>query len=251
MKILILGLGYCGESWYLELKNNPEFEVFGQSRNSKVADYKLDLESLSIAEFEALLGGVDFWLLTTDLSKYSQALFDGLLRVLAQKPGVVIGSSGDFEESEDSLLKDVGEVNSSFALNKTSRNERQTKLMKEGAFVLHLAGIWGENRDPMIWLQKNLISIERVGVNLIHRSDILKVLVFVFKNFEQFKASRDILVDKHFYLWSDIVEKAMKLEKVPTDYERPFKTHKRRNKIVKASRDWEALVGFKFKNYLA
>jgi hypothetical protein len=252
MKVLILGLGYCGEGWYSDLKSNPEFkiEVRGQSRHSGLADYKVDLETLSEVELMTMLEKVDLWWLTTDVSKYSEELFSRLLSVLPKKPGIVLGSSGDFKESEYSQSKEVGEVDSTFEMNATLRNTRQSSLKKKGACVLHLAGIWGENRDPMIWLQKNLISKDRVGVNLIHRSDILKVLAYVSKNFEKFEGSIELLVDSKFYLWSEIVNKAIQLEAVPMNFDRPLKEVKRRNKIIKASRDWEALVGFKYQDYL-
>lgn len=252
MKVLILGLGYCGEAWYSDLKTNPgfEIEVVGQSRYCKLADYKLDLENLNENELSAMLEGVDLWWLTTDSSKFSNQLFDRLFGVLSKKPGIVLGSSGDFKESECSQLKNVGLVDSTFEMSATLRNTRQSSFQKKGACILHLAGIWGEDRDPVSWLKKDLISKDRVGVNLIYRGDILKVLIYVSKNFEQFVGSRELLVDSKFYLWDEIVKKAIRLEAVSTDFERPLKEVKRRNKMIKASRDWEALVGFKYQNYL-
>jgi hypothetical protein len=255
MKVLILGLGYCGSKWFEELSSNyKNMEVLGQSRSCQLATHKCDLEELSEYEMSEMLNSCDVWWLTSDVSKYSERAFDRMEKVLSRKPGVVLGTSSEFLENEDSLKKNLGEVSIHSRVNlKSTRTLRQNKLLKEGSCVLHLAGIWGENRDPLNWLKKDLISKDRLGVNLIHENDILKVLIGISNNFDDFKAQREILVDSQSYTWVNIISSGIKKGMLAAGFKRKSLSEAkkpRRNKTVKTSRDWQSKFEFSFHKYL-
>ncbi len=49
-------------------------------------------------------------------------------------------------------------------------------LRSQGATILHLAGIFGPDREPRRWLENGLIKNGRKKVNLIHVADIVDVM---------------------------------------------------------------------------
>ena len=81
---------------------------------------------------------------------------------------------------------------------------RENLFQSDGAMVLRLTGIYGPNRSPVTWLKKQLVSAKKKHVNLIHVHDIIWIMAWFFRNFEQGKSY--ILSDGEEHRWDDIIK---------------------------------------------
>lgn len=95
-------------------------------------------------------------------------------------------------------------VNEESVLNLNSHQvKREQVLMRNGAVVLNLAGIYGINRSPVSWLLSQKIHPNKLFVNVIHVEDVVKIVDRIFK--KKLEKERFIVSDGKAHYWETII----------------------------------------------
>ena len=125
------------------------------------------------------------------------ALAELLLRV---SPRVVcIGSTSAFSGGE---VDDDSPVDPA-----DPRAAAEEVLRREGAVVLHAAGIYGPGRNPLDWVRRGLIGDGAKVVNLVHGEDVARACLFLLGRFTP--GERLVISDGRPRCWSEIVAHAV------------------------------------------
>ncbi len=157
----------------------------------------------------------------------SDAEFQKFKEWLLRSPQLILFSS------VGGLVAD-GVLDEDAALKNEERYLREEELRREGALVLHLAGIYDQERNPVEWLKKNLISKQKRGVNLIHSRDICRLVSHFLKY--PFPRERLLVSDGKEHLWSEIEEMAKKNNWLDSFYCRPDIHVKRAEKQLRINK---------------
>ena len=159
----------------------------------------------------------DFCLLTCSLKEGSDLVFsefsDFLLETFEQV--IVLGSTSAFLEY-GSLANPVNEE-SVLHLN-SPQVRREQFLLKNGATIFNLTGIYGPMRSPVTWLKHQRVNPSKMSVNLIHVDDIVKIIDRFFK--KGIDKERVILNDGEVHLWTNIIDFCKQKSLLPPDFKR-------------------------------
>lgn len=174
---LLLGLGYVAR--FLLHSCHTQFRVTSRKGGAQSAGTPDQPKYFNLADPNSW-GGVDefetiVWTFPAAVDepelRLARAFYES--KCLSQKKVMVLASTSAY------LVRASGELvdeNSPLDLHQT-RVRAEEDLRRQGAFILHLAGIFGPGRDPVGWLQKGLIKNQDSNINLIHVSDICKIVL--------------------------------------------------------------------------
>lgn len=123
----------------------------------------------------------------------SKCLPDKKVLVLASTSAYRVGTAGSL-------------VDENFPLDLLQPRVRaEEQLRSRGACILHLAGIYGPGRDPVNWLQRGLIKSPDAFINLIHASDIYRIIV-AWLGSNGFKFRRFNASDGRMRTWQQLID---------------------------------------------
>jgi len=192
---LILGEGYTGTSLRsLLLKNYPQAQVHGTRRQNAKINFELEREDTwkNLPESKNIL-----WMFAGEDKEMARRLFRQKFR---NSQVVVVSTTSHF------LFEDDSEVNEQTPIDlQLPRAQAEEALREEGAVILHAAGIYGVNRNPLDWYRKGRIADLNKYLNLIHVDDLAQALLLAVQRGQ--KSQRFIAADSHPQLWLEIVKR--------------------------------------------
>ena len=209
-RILVLGKGQLGRTLVRDIEVGAEHQVFWTSRSSSDGIlFNFEEESHWNA-----LPKVDFTVWTfpvTDLGK--------LKLFLQQKQSrlgmiIIIGSTGQIVVSKD---KQVVHEESPRNLD-IPRAQCENFIQKNGGILLSSSGIYGNQRNPLDWLNRGLIKNYQKILNVIHVEDLSH---FVLQAIQFGEPGRHYIAsDGQPQSWKAIIERSLSegwLSQVPED----------------------------------
>jgi nucleoside-diphosphate-sugar epimerase len=102
------------------------------------------------------------------------------------------------------------------------RTRTEENLRKKGVCILHLAGIFGPERDPLQWYLRGMIKAGRSYLNLIHLKDIAYCTLKLFEmDDDRLRGQRLNLANGFFKTHNDIVHQLKASGKLPGDFTLP------------------------------
>ncbi|MFN8671998.1 MAG: hypothetical protein U0457_07945 [Candidatus Sericytochromatia bacterium] len=201
MNLLLLGYGFT--SFYLKKElDKLNYNIIVSTRSKNNNKYLTDKDNFIIFDLLDLSTYKNIPNNTNIILTFSAEPFDNikiLLEILKEKNSkilLVLGTTSSYINKEG-IIYEESELNLL-----SERVKSEILLKKNGANILRLAGIWGEERNPFNWLQKGLIKNSNKTINLIHIKDIVNVIVFLIKS----NISSEVfnLSDGQEYFWKDI-----------------------------------------------
>ncbi|NBO37041.1 hypothetical protein EBU99_00480 [bacterium] len=131
------------------------------------------------------------------------------------KPVLVLASTSCYRTTvADELVDEKAELDST-----QSRVVAEEKLRSLGATVLCLAGLYGGSRDPVQWLVNGLVKNSRAYINLVHKSDVVKIAEAWVES--QLPGERINASDGRHRRWSEMLDCMKSFGVVPSDMQ-PF-----------------------------
>lgn len=204
--LLVLGCGYVGQA--LSAASARSVEIVVTSRSGQLgavgnvqAPLLFDLarrETWDVVEsFEHILWTFPAATAHQDI-RTALNFFETMH--LEKKKVMVLGSTSCF------LHKTPGElVDESFPLDLSQpRVVAEEQLRQRSAFILCLAGIFGPGRDPADWLRRGLVKNGESFINLIHISDILRVVENWYNSNDSFAGKRIAVSDGCHRRWKEL-----------------------------------------------
>lgn len=220
MKTLVLGMGFVGE-WFCKTHTLSQATSRNPSgiKSSKLASGQQLIEfQLSRRETWKNIPAISNVLWTfpaaSDPEEVNCAV-EFFSTVLLGRNVLVLGSTSAYESfHSDEKITEESKLKMEDPRVKAEENIRQL-----GASVLHLAGIFGENRDPLSWVQRGMIKNGASYVNLIHVRDILRTAEAWFKN--PLASERLNLSNGKPKRWNQIVEELKVMKELSLDFKLP------------------------------
>jgi len=197
---LILGEGYTGTTLRkLLVKTYPQSKIHSTKRqNTKII---FDLEKEDSWKNLPTAKNI-FWTFHAKDKEKAKKLFRLHFR---NARVVVISTTSHFLAGDDVEVTETTPIDLSLP-----RVQAEEALREEGATILHAAGIYGPNRNPLDWYQQGRITDLNKYLNLIHVDDLSQALILAAKNGG--KSQRFIAADGQPKLWSEIVRRWFKPE---------------------------------------
>ena len=205
MSLLIIGKGWSGT--YIESLAVKELDhVFSTTRDGRDSTIEFNFLDPSDATPFKRLPLTAFMVITFPFSsiEMTNAFLNLFWTTHNVMPKIILlGSTRPFAATNDWSSSD----SPLDAQSDPVRINSEEVMLKRGASVLHLAGLWDQVRDPRGWVgriaqSKNDLSLKN-SLHLIHGLDVAKAVVFGFKKFTSKK--RWIVTDLRVYDWWDLV----------------------------------------------
>ncbi|MEM7182380.1 MAG: hypothetical protein AAF518_15810 [Spirochaetota bacterium] len=193
----IIGEGYVGSYF-----KNSHREWIGTHREVHSNDKTVIFDTM-VRKTWKNLSQANCCLITCPLREGSDFVFKELLHFLKEHFSMIVllSSTSVFLEKGSQQIS----INEESVLDPTKTQvKREEQLLSIGASVLTLSGIYGLNRSPLTWLQKNLVSNNKLFVNLIHVEDIVEIITRVFQ--KKIQGERYIVSDGQKHYWETIIE---------------------------------------------
>ncbi|MEK7433413.1 MAG: hypothetical protein AABZ74_09800 [Cyanobacteriota bacterium] len=200
-KILLLGYGFV--AYHLKKKlEKYNYSIFVSTRNPKENNYIKETDNSIIFDLndESTYNNIpDNCIIICFFSLNNLEKTKKLYDVVKNKNSII-----KIILSTTSLYKDkTGFITENSELDLTlDRTLSELYLNEKQSNILHLSGIWGEEKNPFNWLNKGLIKNCYKTVNLIHIKDIVNVLLLLLES--NMSSERFNLSDGKKYLWKDI-----------------------------------------------
>lgn len=173
---LILGLGYVARA--LMRVNGFQALVTSRQGSAQAAGTLDEPMYFDLADPESWCVTDDFsriiWTFPAAQNEAEQKLansFFSSLRAADKKVAILASTSAYLTQESGEIVTEKTPLDLS-----QIRVRTEEELRLQGAFLLHLAGIYGPGRDPVRWLHKGLIKDYGSFINLIHISDICECL---------------------------------------------------------------------------
>ncbi|WP_186648027.1 hypothetical protein [Fluviispira vulneris] len=129
------------------------------------------------------------------------------------------------------------------------RIKTEEELRLQGAYIVHLAGIFGPNRLPKNWFIQGRVQDPDGIINLIHVDDIVYCINILL---EKFKAKSRINICNGFYKKnSEVVNELKEKKEIDLNFSFPTTYIKKMNKKVSNKKLQDELLpdGYQFKSY--
>ncbi len=225
-KYLILGRGYTGRVLEKRLREKIPSATL-QSTNRRGTEHAIAFDLLEPATWNQVpQSPTVFWTFACDNLEAAKNFFDSRLQNTERL--VVISSTGFFVHQDDFT------VNESTAVDlENPRVQVEEWLRLQGACIIHAAGIYGPQRNPLDWYRRGMIRNLNKWLNLIHVQDLSRILIAAAEH-KELQSMRLIAADSHPLLWTDIARQWI-------DASLPLSSGPRAGKRVDASRTLDLL----------
>lgn len=196
---LILGRGYTGRVLEKMLREKlPSATVISTNRSGSAQAITFDLLEPSTWN-QVPQSHTVFWTFACENLEMAKNFFYS--RFQNTERLIVISSTGFFIHRDDSI------VNESMAVDfENPRVQVEEWLRLQGACILHAAGIYGPQRNPLDWYRRGMIRNLHKWLNLIHVQDLSRILIAASEQ-TKLQSMRLIAADSHPLLWIDIVRR--------------------------------------------
>ena len=196
---LILGKGYTGRVLEkLLMQDHPRAKLRSTNRRGKDQSIAFDIQEMStwnqVPEARTV-----FWTFACEDLDAAKNFFYARLQNTERL--IVISSTGFFVHAEDSLVNETTPVDL-----ENKRVQVEEWLRRQGACVIHAAGIYGPQRNPLDWYRRGMIKNLNKWINLIHVEDLVRILVAAADK-PECRSMRLIAADSHPLLWIDIARR--------------------------------------------
>ena len=206
--IVLLGCGFVGKFLIPVLESNG-YKVFPTSRNPQSNlqglsnSIKFDLMDESTYINIPADSQIIFMFPAEPVEKL-KIFYEYIKNTSTVK--IVLGTTSSYKDTS-------GILNEKYPLSdQIKRVQGETFLIKNGAVVLQLSGIYGGSRHPFKWLNKGLIKNSNKTVNLVHVNDICKIILKFLES--DLSSERFNLSDGQKYWWKDIWQLAKDRQEV-------------------------------------
>ncbi len=192
---LILGEGYTGSHLKKRLvEMYPQADIQVTHRRNSTISFELENEGT----WQNLPTAKNiFWLFAAKDKKLSQKLFRESFK---NSRVIVVSTTSHF------LIPDGSEVTEDSPIDTTlPRAEAEEILREEGASILHAAGIYGVNRNPLDWFKNGKILDLNKYLNLTHVEDLSEAIILSAEKAKP--GERLISADGQALLWSEIIRR--------------------------------------------
>ena len=225
-RFLILGSGYVGSRFSAYVRSLLDVhEVFETIRRPEKDRIRFDLADESTWDF---LPEVDFtlWTFPAEPRDLVESFFKANVNRLGKL--VVIGTTSSFAvPSNPAVVTEDTDVNL-----EDSRVQGEEFLRNEGAVIVHAAGIYGPERNPLRWVKEGRVGPSSKFVNFIHVEDLVRILYASFERGD--RGARYIAADGKPRRWIDLLDQFQKAFSVTSNPGAPI-SHKP-SKLMDASK---------------
>lgn len=175
---VILGCGYVGSAYLQKNQQSYATKTRFQNEKSNIIYFNLrdKLSWKNIPDVQKVL-----WTFAAATEEVDlQLAKEFYASNLKNKNVIVLSTTSAYQLAfENEFINE----NSTLKLNEP-RFLAEELLRKDGALVLHLSGIIGPNRTPLMWYKKNLVRYGKNILNYIHIQDIVFFIEKLFENFQ-------------------------------------------------------------------
>ncbi|MEY3900986.1 MAG: hypothetical protein RL189_292 [Pseudomonadota bacterium] len=208
-RVLVLGAGFVGKALFAGL--SAQYDVFLTSRSgckegTGTPENAL-LFALQSSETWGVIESADavIWTFPAAVSFDDIPKSHELGRKIRERgiPLLILASTSCYQTSLPDQI-----VDENFPLDDSQpRVCAEEQLRVQGSCVLALAGIYGPGRDPVLWLKRGLVKNGHQFINLIHVSDIVKIIGCWLEN--PLEKLRVNVSDGRHRRWSELAEQLM------------------------------------------
>lgn len=208
-RVLVLGAGYVGKAVFAGL--SAKYEILLTSRSGRAEGEGTPHDMLRFAlqygETWSVIDSADFvvWTFPAAVSFDDIPYSLEVCRQIRERgiPLLILASTSCYQTSlPDQLVDENIPLDQSQA-----RVCAEEQLHTQGSCVLALAGIYGPGRDPVQWLRRGLVKNGHQFINLIHVSNIVKIIDCWLEN--PLEKLRVNVSDGRHRRWSELAEQLM------------------------------------------
>ena len=172
--LAIFGLGFVGDALARRAAADG-IAVAGFSRRRAIgAGRVLDLGDPQAVQ--SLVDGAERYdcaVVTIAPQHVDPSLWSALARVAGRR--LLLGSTGVYQRAFDCTQPIVTEETP--LLDEHRRLAAERAFLETGGTVARLAGLFGGARNPVRWIRDGRVGYEKRQANLVHRDDVVKVLL--------------------------------------------------------------------------